>query len=128
MSKPERLIDDEMKKTKDTTELRELYYSRKSGLTSLEKLWKKVKKEKLDFTRKEVQDWLAKQWTAQVTKEFRRPKKFTTIRAPRPGANMQMDLMFFVPKIKGQTGVLNVMFFVFLVCFLVVTDIMHCRW
>ena len=34
-------------------------------------------------------------------------KKFTTIRAPRPGANMQMDLMFFFPEIKGKTGVLN---------------------
>ena len=55
MSKLERLIDGDMKKTKDTTELRELYYSKKSGLTSLDKLWKKVKKEKLDFTRKEVQ-------------------------------------------------------------------------
>ena len=103
----ERLIDDK-KKTKDTAALRELYYDPTRGLSSLDKLWKKVKKEGLGFTRKEVQEWLNRQRSTQLTKEFRRPKKFTSIRAPRPGTNLQMDLMFFMPKIKGQTGVLNV--------------------
>ena len=108
MSKPERLIDDDLKKTKDTSELRKLYYDKKTGLSSFDKLWRKVKKQKLDFTQKEVKDWLAKQRTTQLTKEFRKPKKFTTIRAPEPGTNLQMDLMFFMPKIKNKTGVLNV--------------------
>ena len=46
---------------------------------------------------------------SQVTKEFKKPNKFTTIRAPKAGSNMQMDLMFFdKPKIKGTAGVLNV--------------------
>ena len=108
MSKPQRLIDDDLKKTKDTTELRKLYYDKKTGLTSFDKLWRKIKKQGLDFTQQEVKQWLAKQRTTQVTKEFRKPKKFTTIRAPEPGTNLQMDLMFFIPKIKNKTGVLNV--------------------
>ena len=89
-------------------ELKKLYYSKTSGLTSFDKLWRKVKKEQLGLTQKEVKAWLAKQQSAQVTKEFKKPKQFTTIRAPRAGSNLQMDLMFFSPPIKGKTGVLQV--------------------
>ena len=107
MSK-ERLIDDDLKKTKDTESLRDLFYSKRTGLGSFDKMWRKVKKEGLDFTQKEVKDFLSKQRTAQITKDFKKPKKFTTIRAPAPGNNLQMDLMFFKPKVSGKTGVLNV--------------------
>ena len=52
MSKAERLIDtDDAKKTTDTEALRELYYSKKAGLTSLDKLWKKVKKQGLNYSK-----------------------------------------------------------------------------
>ena len=108
MSKEERLIDDDMKKTKDASALRDLFYSKRTGLGSFDKLWRKVKKEGLDFTQKEVKYFLSKQRTAQITKDFKKPKNFTTIRAPRPGTNLQMDLMFFTPKASGKTGVLNV--------------------
>jgi len=108
MSKAERLIDDDVKKTADTEALRDLFYNKRTGLGSFDKLWRKVKKEGLDFTQKEVKDFLSKQRTAQITKDFKKPKQFTTIRAPRPGANLQMDLMFFKPKVTGKTGVLNV--------------------
>ena len=108
MSKKERLIDDDLKKTKDTESLRDLFYSKRTGLGSFDKLWRKVKKEGLDFTQKEVKDFLSRQRTAQITKEFKKPKKFTTIRAPAPGNNLQIDLMFFNPKVSGKTGVLNV--------------------
>ena len=104
MSK-ERLIDD---LKKDTTELRKMYYNKCVGLTSFDKLWRKVKKEGMDYTQKEVKDFLKRQQSAQMTKEFKKPREFTTIRAPEPGTNLQMDLMFFAPKIKGKTGVLNV--------------------
>ncbi len=88
--------------------LRELYYDKSAGLASFDKLWRKVKKAGLDFTQKEVKAFLGRQKAAQVTKEFKKPKKFTTIRAPEPGTNLQMDLMFVTPKIKGKTGFLNV--------------------
>ncbi len=88
--------------------LRELYYDKSAGLTSFDKLWRKIKKKGLDFTQKEVKAFLGRQKAAQVTKEFKKPKKFTTIRAPEPGTNLQMDLMFITPKIKGKTGFLNV--------------------
>ena len=79
--------------------LRELYYDKSAGLASFDKLWRKVKKTGLDFTQKEVKAFLGRQKAAQVTKEFKKPKKFTTIRAPEPGTNLQMDLMFVTPKI-----------------------------
>ena len=112
MSTEERLIDDDMKKgstvKKGEEALRELYYSKRVGLSSFDKLWRKVKKEGLDLTQKQVKDFLKRQQSAQVTKEFKKPKRFTTIRAPEPGTNLQMDLMFFSPKIQNKTGVLNV--------------------
>ena len=93
MSK-ERLIEDDLKKTTDYEPLRGLYYDKRVGLTSFDKLWRKVKKAGLNFTQKEVKAFLGRQKAAQVTKEFKKPKKFTTIRAPEPGTNLQMVLMF----------------------------------
>ena len=76
MSKPQRFNGDDLKKTKDTTELRELYYNKKAGLASFSKLWRKVKNQGLDFTQQEVKQRLTKQRTTQATKEFRKPRKF----------------------------------------------------
>ena len=45
MSKAERLIDDDVKKTADTEALRDLFYNKRTGLGSFDKLWRKVKKE-----------------------------------------------------------------------------------
>ena len=45
MSKKERLIDDDLQKTKDTEALRDLFYSKRTGLGSFDKLWRKVKKD-----------------------------------------------------------------------------------
>jgi hypothetical protein len=100
MSKPERLIEDDLKKTTDYEALRELYYNKRTGLSSFDKLWRKVRKEGLNYTQKEVKSFLRRQSAAQITKEFKKPRQFTTIRAPEPGTNLQMDLMFFSPKIK----------------------------
>ena len=108
MSK-ERLIDDGLKKGKDVERLREIYYTPAYRLGGLAKIWEVAKEEKLGFTQNEIKAFMAKQKGSQVTKEFKKPKKFTTIRAPKAGTNMQMDLMFFdKPKIKGTAGVLNV--------------------
>ena len=113
MSK-KRLIDDDLqgssvKKTKDVERLREIYYTPAYRLGGLTKIWEVAKEEKLGFTQNEIKTFMAKQKGSQVTKEFKKPKKFTTIRAPKAGTNMQMDLMFFdKPKIKGTAGVLNV--------------------
>ena len=38
----------------DTAALRDLYYDKGAGLSSFDKLWRKVKKQDLGFTRKEV--------------------------------------------------------------------------
>ena len=88
MSNKERLIEDDLKKTTDYEPLRELYYGKRTGLSSFDKLWRKVKKEGLDYTQKELKQWLAKQQSSQLTKEFKKPREFTTIRAPEPGTNL----------------------------------------
>ena len=97
------------KKTKDTSALREIYYDKRIGLGGFSAIWEAAKERKLGFTQKEVKAFMARQKASQVTKDFKKPKKFTTIRAPKAGTNLQIDLMFFdKPKIKGTAGVLNV--------------------
>ena len=49
------------KKTKDTEALRDLFCSKRTGLGSFDKLWRKAKKEGLDFIQKEVKEFLSKQ-------------------------------------------------------------------
>jgi len=105
----ERLIEGDLKKPKDMEALREIYYTPRLRLGGLPKIWGAVKERKLDFTQQEVKEFMARQKGSQVTKEFKKPKKFTTVRAPKAGTNLQIDLMFFdKPKIKGTAGVLNV--------------------
>ena len=53
MSSKERLIEDDLKKTTDYEALRELYYKKRTGLSSFDKLWRKVKKEGLNYTQTE---------------------------------------------------------------------------
>ena len=53
MSSKERLIEDDLKKTTDYEALRELYYGKRTGLASFDKLWRKVRKEGLNYTQKE---------------------------------------------------------------------------
>ena len=97
------------KKTKDTSALREIYYDKRIGLGGFSAIWEAAKERKLGFTQKEVKAFMARQKASQVTKDFKKPKKFTTIRAPKAGTNLQIDQMFFdKPKIKGTAGVLNV--------------------
>ena len=66
MSSKERLIEDDLqgssvKKTTDYEALRELYYGKRTGLSSFDKLWRKVRKEGLDYTQKEVKSFLKRQ-------------------------------------------------------------------
>ena len=78
------------KKEKDTEALRDLFYSKRAG-SSFDKLWRKVKKEGLDFTQKEVRDFLSRQESAQVTKEFKKPKKFTWLAHPHHWIHAPQD-------------------------------------
>ena len=59
MSK-ERLIDDDLKKTKDTAALRDIFYDKRIGLGGFDRIWEKVKDEKMGFTPKEVKAFIAR--------------------------------------------------------------------
>ena len=94
-------------KRSSVSELRDVYYTEMGGFGNFEKVWRKAKK--LGFTQKEVKDFLARQRNVQETKEFKKkPLMFTSVRAKRPGTNLQIDLMFFKPKDGIYTGALNV--------------------
>ena len=98
-----------MSSSKNEERLREIYYTPAYRLGGFAKIWEVAKEEKLGFTQEQVKAFMGRQKGSQVTKEFKKPRKFTTIRAPQAGTNLQMDLMFFdKPKIKGTAGVLNV--------------------
>ena len=49
-------------------------------------------------TMKQVEAFILKQSAFQKTKTFKAPKEFNSIIAPRPGSNLQIDLM----ELKGK--------------------------
>ena len=112
--------------------LRDIYYKKSGKYKGIDRLWNYVRGRDGFFGVKfrEVKAFVEKQQSYQVTKAFKAPgattkgKKYTgitedkgngytTVRAPKPGSNLQIDLMFFNPKEKIDTtkysGVLNVL-------------------
>ena len=77
------------------TFLKDLYYDPKHGYVSLNKLVMKVKETHPEVTKKQVQDFLEKQYTYQVNKETKKPKVFNTILASAPRSNYQMDIIIY---------------------------------
>ena len=112
--------------------LREIYYDESGRFKGVSRLWNEVRGKDGFFGIKfrEVKAFVEKQGSYQETKQFRAPgqkgKKgkrnlkndkdrgngYTTVRAPRPGTNLQIDLMFFNPKERignvKYEGVMNV--------------------
>jgi hypothetical protein len=75
--------------------LKDYYYDPKIGLVSAEKFYRRLKEMGVKTTRKEVQDFINKQFTAQINKEAKRPKEFSSIVAGRPRSQYQMDIMIY---------------------------------
>ena len=74
--------------------LRDLYYNKLLGTASFGELYERAKKKKLNVTQKQVKDFLKRQRSATLAKEFKRPKKFSSIVSKGTGKNWQADLMF----------------------------------
>jgi len=77
----------------DPDELREIYES--GSRVGLKPMMQKVKRAGLNCTTAEVKAFLARQKTVQVNRKYRKPKEYTSIRAPKAGSNYQADLMFW---------------------------------
>jgi len=85
----------------DIEKLRKLYYKKLLGTATLDELWRQVKKKKLGFKLREVKAFLKRQRGATLAKEFKRPKKFSSIISKGTGMNWQADLMF-IRREKGK--------------------------
>lgn len=75
------------------SQLASLYYNADTGLVSFEKFYKRLKDLGYDFKRKEVEEFVRKQYTDQVNRTTKKPKKFSTITAPFNRFSYQLDIM-----------------------------------
>lgn len=75
--------------------IRQLYYDPSQGYTSELRLLRKVRETNPRITLKEVRDFLERQFTFQVTRQHRRPRRFPTIVANFPRDCYQMDIMVY---------------------------------
>ena len=109
--------------------LTDIYYNKSGKYKGIDRLWNYVRGRDGFFgiKFKEVKAFVERQQSYQLTKQFRPPggttkgkrvsgedrgNGYTTVRAPKPGTNLQIDLMFFNPEEKIDNvkykGVLNV--------------------
>lgn len=79
--------------------LNRLYYNTETGFLSLDKLYRKAKKQNSKITRRFVQEWLSKQSTGQRTRPRQIKQNLGTIVLPIGG--YQADLIF-LPKFKRE--------------------------
>ena len=75
--------------------IKELYYNPKFGLTSPEKLYKKIKENGYKITLKQVKEFINKQEIAQVFNDDKRPENFSSIIADGIRDEYQMDIMVY---------------------------------
>ena len=79
-------------------QLREIYYDKNVNTSSAKRLYDAVKERGVKATIAQVKAIIEKQSAFQTTKTFKKPKYFNSIIAPRPGSNLQIDLM----ELKGR--------------------------
>lgn len=75
--------------------IRGRYYNPRTGYTSAVRLFKKLKLEDPSIRFKDVQDFLDRQYTYQVTRQHRRPKQYPSVVANFPRDSYQMDIMIY---------------------------------
>jgi hypothetical protein len=74
-------------------ELHEIYYDKTVNKSSAKRLKQAATNRGVKATMKQVEAFIIKQGAFQKTKTFKAPKEFNSIIAPRPGSNLQIDLM-----------------------------------
>jgi len=80
-----------------------------SGYLKLDKFYKYLKDKDIKITKRELNEFLNKQKSIQITKVVNKPKIFNSIVAARPGINYQMDIMIYTRKeYNGYGAILGV--------------------
>ena len=80
-----------------------------SGYLKLDKFYKYLKDKDIKITRKELNEFLNKQKSIQITKVVNKPKIFNSIVAAKPGVNYQMDIMIYNRKeFNGYGAILGI--------------------
>ena len=85
-------------------ELREIYYDKTVTTSSAKRLKQAATDRGVKATMKQVEAFIIKQGAFKKTKTFKAPKEFNSIIAPRPGSNLQIDLMELKGKKYKMTG------------------------
>ena len=100
-------------KEENLARLKDIYYDAETGFKGANDTYQQAKAAgltrgpgKLLF--RDVKGFLRKQEGVQLTKKFRRPTKFTSIRAKSAGVKYQTDLMELRPKRNGYRYILQV--------------------
>ena len=75
--------------------LSDLYYNSKTGLSNADKLYKKAIENGLKVTKKEVKEFVDKQYVNQIFKDQKRPEQFSSITADKAGDEYQMDIIIY---------------------------------
>ena len=93
--------------------LRDIYYDAETGFKGADETYKQAKAAGLTtgagkLRHKDVKEFLKKQESRQVTKQFKRPTRFTSIRAKAVGEKYQTDLLEFGYKRNGYRFLLQV--------------------
>jgi len=84
-------------------------YWKSSGYLKLDKFYKYLKDKDIKITRKELNEFLNKQKSIQITKVVNKPKIFNSILADSPRVNYQMDIMIYSRKeFNGYGAILGV--------------------
>ena len=73
----------------------ELFYNSKTGLSNVDKLYRKLKESGENVTRSQIKKFLDKQYVQQVFKENKRPAKFSSIIADDIRSEYQMDIIIY---------------------------------
>ena len=93
-------------------QLSELYYNPRTGFTTKRKLYQTARAKGLQVSESDVQRFLQKQETHQVTKQVKKPKEFSTIYAPEPMSSVQTDVCIYdryqIDNYKYILGVIDV--------------------
>lgn len=76
-------------------ELPKIYYNPETGFLSADKLYHKLKDKYPKITKKQVQEYVDKQYTHQVNKTVKKAKKYSSIISPFPKNNYQMDIIVY---------------------------------
>ena len=75
--------------------LKKYYYSPLTGFLSAQKLYQKLREDEIKIPLQEVSEFVDKQLSNQLTKQFKRPKHFNTINASKIRENYQLDIIIY---------------------------------